>query len=256
MGQVVAGQANIASSGNTLTITQLTNNAIINWRGFSINAGQLTQFLQPSALSAALNRVTGGDPSTIYGTLRANGKIYLINPNGITVGPTGVINTQSFIGSTLDVSNSAFMNGGNLVFSGASQAGVSNAGAISALGGDVVLIAHNVDNTGSITASNGTAALAAGSEVLLMPTAASNGEHVFVQAGSGSGATGVNQAGQINAATAELAAAGGNVYGVAVNNSGNVNATAVQNVGAALDFPDGGDQRATRRAAPWSTPGP
>src|SRR6267142_2736403 len=143
-GQVVSGTASISSSGSTLTVNQTSANAIIHWSDFSINNGELTNFVQPSAMAAALNRVTGANPSGLLGTLKANGRIYLINPNGITVGPNGIINAQSFIGSTLDVSNSAFLAGGDLDFSGPSLSGISNAGQINALGGDILLIAHTV----------------------------------------------------------------------------------------------------------------
>lgn len=225
---MVSGTANITSSAGTLTVQQLSNLAILNWHDFSINAGELTKFVQPSALSEALNRVTGANPSAIYGTLQANGRVYLINPNGVTVGPTGVINTQSFVGSSLDTSNSAFLAGGDLTFSGSSLAGVSNAGQINALGGDILLVAHTVQNTGSLNAAGGTTGMAAGSEVLFTAT---GNQRVFVQAGSGAAATGVDQSGQIKAAAAELAAAGGNIYSLAVNNGGSVQATGVSNVG-------------------------
>ena len=225
-GTVAAGQANINGSGGVVTVNQQSNNAIINWQGFSISVGELTKFVQPSALSAVLNRVTGGDPSAIYGTLQANGRVFLINPNGIVVGASGVISAQSFIASTLDVNNDQFMSGDSLLFSGSSLAGLQNAGKIEALGGDVMLIAHTVQNTGAISAAQGTAALAAGSEVLLKP--AGDPERIFVQAGNGVVAVGVDQKGQIMAATAELKAADGNVYGLAINNSGNINATGVE----------------------------
>ncbi len=225
-GDVVAGLANIGGSGSVVTVNQLTDRAIINWNGFSIDTGELTKFIQPNALSAILNRVTGGDPSAIYGTIQANGQVFLINPNGITVGAGGVINAQSFIASTLDVVVGQFMAGGDLLFSGSSMASVKNAGKINALGGDVMLIAHNLVNTGEINAANGTAAMAAGSEVLLK---SAGQERVFVQAGNGTADVGVDQKGQILAAAAELKAAGGNVYGLAVNNEGVVRAEGVEN---------------------------
>ncbi len=225
-GDVVAGLANIGGSGSVVTVNQLTDRAIINWNGFSIDTGELTKFIQPNALSAILNRVTGGDPSAIYGTIQANGQVFLINPNGITVGAGGVINAQSFIASTLDVVVGQFMAGGDLLFSGSSLASVKNAGKINALGGDVMLIAHNLVNTGEINAANGTAAMAAGSEVLLK---SAGNERVFVQAGNGTADVGVDQKGQILAAAAELKAAGGNVYGLAINNEGVVRAEGVEN---------------------------
>ena len=63
-----------------------------------------------------LNR--NGNLSSIYGNLQANGNIYLINPNGVLIGASGVIDVNSFIASTSNVSNSAFMGGGDLIFKG------------------------------------------------------------------------------------------------------------------------------------------
>ena len=63
-GQVVGGTATITQTDpKTLTINQTTNKAIINWRNFSIKAGEHTTFVQPSAMSAVLNRVTSGQVS-------------------------------------------------------------------------------------------------------------------------------------------------------------------------------------------------
>ena len=74
--QVVNGTAAISTSGNTMTITNSAN-AIINWQGFSIGNNETTRFIQPSAASAVLNRITGGDPSAILGALQSNGKVLL-----------------------------------------------------------------------------------------------------------------------------------------------------------------------------------
>ena len=76
---VVAGSASFSSAGPALTVTN-TPNAIINWRGFSIGAGEITRFQQQSASSAVLNRVVGQDPSAILGTLSSNGRVFLVNP--------------------------------------------------------------------------------------------------------------------------------------------------------------------------------
>ncbi|MCX5789645.1 MAG: filamentous hemagglutinin N-terminal domain-containing protein [Elusimicrobia bacterium] len=222
-GQVAAGIADILNQGGqTVTIQQASNLAVINWHDFSIQAGELTRFIQPSQLAAVLNRVTGGDPSAIYGALQANGRVFLVNPNGVLVGASGVVNAQSFTASTLDVRDGEFMAGGDLHFFGASLNSVRNAGTINALGGDVYLIAHQVENSGRISAPAGTVGLAAGSEVLLK---AAGDEHVFVEAGGAAADEGVDQQGQIEAAAAELKAARGNVYGLAVNNGGSVHAT-------------------------------
>ena len=82
-GPVVAnGQVSFAQQGNTLAVTN-SPNAIINWQSFSIGATEATRFIQQSASSAVLNRVTGIDPSVILGTLQSNGKVFLINPSEI-----------------------------------------------------------------------------------------------------------------------------------------------------------------------------
>ena len=95
-GSVVAGQATINSSGSTLTVNQSTQRAVINWQDFSINSGELTQFNLPNSASAVLNRVTGGNPSSLLGSLQSNGQVFLINPNGIVFGQNATIDVGLF----------------------------------------------------------------------------------------------------------------------------------------------------------------
>src|ERR1700722_18012575 len=71
-GVVSAGQASISQSGNTLSVTQTSNKAVINWTGFDIGSGETTQFIQPSSNSIALNRVNSNSASQINGNLTAN----------------------------------------------------------------------------------------------------------------------------------------------------------------------------------------
>lgn len=219
-GSVVSGSATIGGAGSTLTVNQATDKAIINWQSFSIGLGQTTKFLQPSVTSAVLNRVVGGNLSSIYGTLRANGQVYLINPHGIVIGSTGVINAGSFTASTLNVSNSQFLAGGNLNFLGDSHAKIEQKGTINALNGGVFLIAREVINEGNINAKE--VGLAGGSKVCLFKQAGENGR-LFVQPDSKEGRV-VNE-GTISAVTAELKAMGGNVYALAINNKGIIRAT-------------------------------
>ncbi|HZR20780.1 MAG TPA: filamentous hemagglutinin N-terminal domain-containing protein, partial [Verrucomicrobiae bacterium] len=231
-GAVQAGSATITHKGNAFTtVNQSSDKVIIDWNSFSIGAGEVTRFVQPSANAAALNRVLGGNPTEIYGLLQANGQVMVINPAGILVGRGGTINTHSFAGSTLDVNNANFLSGVGLRFSGDSTASVRNQGSIQALGGDVFLFAHQVENSGSIAASQGTVGMAAGSEILLSQNGS---EHIHVLAGNVQApatATGVNNVGAVQAATAELKAAGGNIYALAINNGGIVRANTLVNQG-------------------------
>jgi len=97
-GGVVAGTASIAGKGsNLVTVTQSSDRAIVNWGDFSIGAGETTKFTQPGATSAILNRVVSGNPSSLLGSLVANGRVYLINPNGVLVGKDAVIDTKGFL---------------------------------------------------------------------------------------------------------------------------------------------------------------
>ena len=232
-GAVIAGGALINGQGtSTVIINQSTNTAIINWQTFSIGSGELTQFIQPSSSSATLNRVLGGQTSFINGTLSANGQIYLLNGNGIVVGPGGVINTAGFTGSTRDISDSDFLSG-NLHFVGSGDGRIKNLGTITALGGDVVLIGKTVENRGTINAT-GTAGLVAGDDIYLAQKNA-DGSTITVNPVSApttaGGKIGVNNTGVINASSAELKAANGNIYALAIQNKGVVRATTLTQQG-------------------------
>ena len=91
-GAVTSGSANITTNGLVTTINQATNTAAINWQSFNIASGEKVQFIQPSASAVALNRVVGNDASAIYGTLSANGKVFLMIPNGILFDPGAHVN--------------------------------------------------------------------------------------------------------------------------------------------------------------------
>ena len=108
--QVVNGQATFNAAGNTLTITN-SPGAVINWQSFSIGASEITKFQQQSASSAVLNRVVGADPSSILGQLQSNGKVFLINPNGIVFGQGARIDVGGLVASTLNITNADFAAG-------------------------------------------------------------------------------------------------------------------------------------------------
>ena len=102
---IINGDVSISRDGASTTIDQSSNKAIINWKEFSINEKETTNFIQPSSASSTLNRVVGDNISQIFGTLNANGKVFLLNEKGILIGPNGKINTGSFIATTLKLSN-------------------------------------------------------------------------------------------------------------------------------------------------------
>nr|WP_202943811.1 filamentous hemagglutinin N-terminal domain-containing protein [Janthinobacterium sp. Marseille] len=178
---VVNGQVTFSQNGNVYTITN-SPSAIINWNSFSINAGELVRFIQQNSSSSVLNRITGQDPSQIMGALESNGRVFLINPNGIMFGAGAQINVAGLVASTLAISDSNFLAGKNKFTAGDVAGAVNNMGAITTpSGGQVYLIAPDVTNSGIITSPKGEVVLAAGRSVQLADS--SNPDmHVVVSA--------------------------------------------------------------------------
>src|SRR2546423_5102241 len=170
-GVVVGGAATINNPGTAnVTVNQQTDKAIINWRMFDIGVGERTTFVQPNANAIALNRVTGGlGPTQILGALDANGKVFIVNRDGIIFGPGAVITTAGFLATTSDIRNEDFMAGRfNFQIPGRPDASIVNMGTITATnGGFAALVAPGVRNTGTITAALGTIGLAAGNSFSL-----------------------------------------------------------------------------------------
>ncbi|MBY0428944.1 MAG: filamentous hemagglutinin N-terminal domain-containing protein, partial [Alphaproteobacteria bacterium] len=165
-GTVSAGDATISSAGNTLTVTQASDKAVIDWRGFDIAHGETTNFVQPNASSMTLNRVNSATPSFIDGNLTANGNLIVVNPNGVWFGAGARVDVNSLIATTAGISNDAFMNStGTLNFDqpGNPNAAIVNDGMITAKeAGLVGLVAPNVVNNGVILAKLGRVHLASG----------------------------------------------------------------------------------------------
>ena len=165
-GVVSAGSADIASSGTTLTVTQQTDKAVIDWRGFDIAHGETTNFVQPNTSSMTLNRVNSDAPSFINGNLNANGNLIVVNPNGVWFGAGARVDVNGLIASTADIGNDAFMNSaGTLDFdkAGNPEAAIVNDGLITAKDAGLVgMVAPNVINRGVILAKLGRVHLASG----------------------------------------------------------------------------------------------
>ncbi|QFS36489.1 two-partner secretion domain-containing protein [Burkholderia cepacia] len=163
-GAVASGQADIATSadGKSMSINQHTDKLITNWQDFSVGGGERVSFQQPTQQSIALNRVIGANGSQIHGQIDANGKVFVVNPNGVVFGAGAQVNVGGLVASTKDVSDKDFL-AGNYRFAGASGQSVENAGTITAAeGGSVALLGARVSNTGVIRAQAGRVALGAG----------------------------------------------------------------------------------------------
>ncbi|MEX0140722.1 filamentous hemagglutinin N-terminal domain-containing protein [Massilia sp. LMS1-1-1.1] len=163
---VTAGQAHIGQSGAAMTVTQATGKAAIEWTSFSIGKDAKVNFVQPNAASVTLNRIKGNEGSVIDGALKANGQVFILNPNGVLFGKGARVDTAGLVASTLNLGDADFL-AGKTSFSGKGGA-VTNLGSLNANdGGYIALLGAQVRNEGVISARLGTVALAAGNKVSL-----------------------------------------------------------------------------------------
>ena len=167
-GKVVAGQGSIVQNGSNMIITQNTDKLALNWQSFNIAQNEKVQFVQPSAAATALNRIIGSNSSQIYGQLSANGKVFLVNTNGILFSPTAQVSTGSLVASALNITDSDFMAGSYKFSKGSTNGSVINQGNITAAdGGYIALLGAKASNEGVIVANKGTVALGAGEQATL-----------------------------------------------------------------------------------------
>ncbi|HKU16664.1 MAG TPA: filamentous hemagglutinin family protein [Steroidobacteraceae bacterium] len=242
---VSQGAASVTAAGNTMTINQTSNNVSLNWRSFNISADGTVNFVQPGAASVALNRIYDGSPSQIFGALNANGRVYLLNQNGVLFKPGAQVNVGALIASSLDLTPEAVQNG---ILGAASEASAAAfapfEGALvsgnvevepgatikTPSGGQVFLFAPNVINRGSIATPGGQTVLAGGQSVYLLASSDPNLRGVLVEVGVGGTVTNgeaENATRDVNAAVGNIVAARGNVTlaGLAVNQLGRVSAS-------------------------------
>lgn len=228
---VVNGQVGFANNGNTLTVTN-SPGSIINWQGFSIDRSELVNFIQQNSSSSVLNRVVGLNPSAILGALASNGRVFLINPNGVLFGQDARIDVGGLVASTLDISNADFL-AGRLNFAGELEGKVENQGGITTpSGGQVYLIAPDVENSGIITAPDGSVTLAAGHQIELIDS--SNPELAVVVSAPSDKALNL---GQIVAQSCSIG-----IYGALIEQQGLVSADSAVSEGGKIVF------RASNRA--------
>ncbi|MDP3939868.1 MAG: filamentous hemagglutinin N-terminal domain-containing protein, partial [Deltaproteobacteria bacterium] len=217
--QVIAGSVKFDRSGGALNIIT-SERVIINWDQFNIAPQETTRFIQPGSNSFALNRILDNNPSTIFGSLQANGNVVLLNGAGIIFGPNSKVNVHGLIATSLSIEDQDFLNG-KFKFIGHDQNGaVKNFGNIETVtGGFAYLLAPNVENSGIIRSPEGHIALAAGTKAYLSNRPDGTGLLIEVQAPAGQA---------IN--LKDLVSDGGRVdlYGRAVNQSGLVQANTVE----------------------------
>ena len=112
-GEVVRGAGDITVNGgtdfstiaNNATITA-NNDGQINWNTFNIGAGETLNFAIANG-KTLVNQVTDAQLSDILGTMNqtgtGKGSVVLVNPNGIHIGATAVLNVSDLTLSALSI---------------------------------------------------------------------------------------------------------------------------------------------------------
>ncbi|MGD0865334.1 MAG: filamentous hemagglutinin N-terminal domain-containing protein, partial [Rhizomicrobium sp.] len=200
---VTTGAATISSPNSHQTdIDQSSENVVIDWSSFNIGAGQITQFVQPNAQAIAVNRIGGSNASQIMGTLDANGRVVLIDGNGIVFGKGSQVDVGSLVATSTDGSDSDLL-GDNFALAGQTNASIVNRGTIAAnSGGLVALVAPHVSNSGTVSAKLGTVALGGATQF----TVDFAGDGLVSFAAQGAGPASVTNTGRLSGANVSLTA--------------------------------------------------
>ncbi len=171
-GSVVRGAATVSQSvtpqSATLQVQQSTPKAVIDWKSFNVGQQGTVNFQQPDKSSVTLNQISDQNASQIQGQIKANGQVFLSNPNGVYFSPTSRVDVGGLVATTQKIAPDDFMEGRMRFEQGSKAASVVNEGVLNAgLGGYIALLAPEVQNLGVIVAKQGTVALAAGDVITL-----------------------------------------------------------------------------------------
>jgi filamentous hemagglutinin family protein len=242
-GNIVGGSGTISTPNTTTTLIQQNSNRLaIEWQSFNVDTNELVRFEQPSASSAALNRILDQNPSQILGRIEANGKVFLVNPNGIIFGRNSTVDVGSFIAAGLDINPDDFMRGSfeMSVADGVPAGMVVNRGLITAATGEVILVGGVVSNHGRIFARVGFVTLASARKAMVDfdgdGSIRFQVDEAVLENNSGAAAA-VENSGEIIAEGGTVILSGNaarNVFSHVVNNTGIIRAGSIDDSGGEI----------------------
>lgn len=199
----------VVKNGRTkVTVKQTEQQALLEWETFNIGKNTTLTFDQKKGGEnvgqwIAFNKVSDptANPTQILGNIKADGQVYIINPNGIIFGGSSQVNTRGLTASSLPINDNLIERGllnnpdAQFLFSGLDiAAGINGtpafvpdkpldpsgkygdvivqAGAViksptnsAKVGGRVSLVGPNIINNGTILTPDGQTILAAGLQV-------------------------------------------------------------------------------------------
>ncbi|WP_204137511.1 filamentous hemagglutinin N-terminal domain-containing protein [Halomicronema sp. CCY15110] len=148
------------------------SNLFHSFEQFNIDAGQRVYFANPLGIQNILSRVTGGDPSNMFGTLGVDGSanLFFVNPNGIVFGPNATLAIPSsfhattadaisfgdagFFSATVPEQSTLLTVDPSVAFTNylnANSGDITSQGQLAA-NGDLTLAAHTLDLVGQVVA--------------------------------------------------------------------------------------------------------
>lgn len=153
-GEVTGGSGNIQlPDSQTTVINQQSQVMSIQWDSFNVGADEQVQFNQPGRNAVSLNHILDQNPSQIFGRIDANGRVFLMNPNGMVFGESARINVGGLVAGAFTLDMNQF-SGNDLpgdIAIDIHNGGVINAGSISGLdGASIALLGNTVRNDGRI----------------------------------------------------------------------------------------------------------
>lgn len=166
---VEKGSVSIHQETNHNLKIQASDKTILHCKSFDISSYETVEFIQPDSCSTVLSRVKSKDPTHILGNLRSNGRIFLVNQNGIYFGPKAQVSSSSFLASTLDITNENFLQDRFhfVLDSPKNDSFIQNDGLISTTEGAIVLLAPIIQNKGVLQAGVGEVLLSSAEQVTL-----------------------------------------------------------------------------------------
>ena len=108
LNQVTNGNATVTQNAGDTTINQTSASATIDWHSFNTTQHQTVVFNQPNTQSLTVNNILDANPTTIHGSITANGRIILLNPNGFFFGANSSVSAHTFIAAATTNSNTSY----------------------------------------------------------------------------------------------------------------------------------------------------
>ena len=205
----------VANGQTTVTVTQTSQQALLNWNTFNVGKNTTLSFDQ-SAGGANVNqwiafntiKDPSGVPSQILGNIVAQGQVYLLNGNGIIFGGSSQVNVGSLVASSLPINTNLVTTG---LFNNPDQQFLFSS----------VPIAAGVNGTAAFTPTSsqtptgtpGDISVQSGA-IIASPTSASNSGGLIALYG-----TNVTNGGTISSPDGQTILAAGQQVGLAPHNS-------------------------------------